>query len=441
MPAASFTVEVAWESAVTLVFKLDVSTLDSGALLDGVGVGDFTGAYDNVTNDVEDVRIKRGRDDRLRGMQAGEATFVLYRPSAPDFYNPNAPSGVSALGGLSPGFVPMRPVRIRATYGGNTYSLFYGFIRSAEWDSTSKRCTVNCVDLFLWMSRVLPDFTAVQATAAGVTSTSTAIGYILDQVGFTDATKRSLDTGGDTIALTDYIDGTKNALAIVEELLEAERGVFYIKGDGTARYKTRRARYQTDSSATFANETLQYGSGLDLDRIVNRQTVSRQDATRTEVYSVTKTDGTSVSTYGLSDGSTIGSPYISTNGNADALAQYLVDALATPRPPIQLTIDNQDASTIVRQLTLDIGDRITAPTQYASFIFDVSTFGGTATFAGNADYHIEQISHDLDHGGVYHRTTYVLSERGSEFMRFGTLPTGTDQTPSLFDNASAVFGF
>lgn len=441
MPAASFTVEVAWESAVTLTFKLDVSTLDSGAVLDGVGVGDFTGAYDNVTNDVEDVRIKRGRDDRLRGMQAGEATFVLYRPDAPDFYNPNAPSGVSPLGGLTPGFVPMRPVRIRATYSGTTYSLFYGFIRSAEWDSVSKRCTVNCVDLFLWMSRVLPDFTAADAATAGVSSTSSAVGYILDQVGFTDPTKRSLDSGGDTIALTDYTGGTTNALAIVEELLEAERGVFYIKGDGTARYKTRRARYQTDSSATFANETLTYGSGLDLDRIVNRQTVTRQDSSRTDVYSSTKTSGASVSTYGLADGATVASPYISSNANADALAQYLVDALDTPRPPVTLTIDNQDASTIVRQLSLDLGDRITAPTQYQSFIFGVSSFGGSATFAGAADYHIEQISHDLDHGGVYHRTTYVLSERGSEFLRFGTLPTGTDQSPSQFDNAAAAFGF
>lgn len=441
MPAASFTVEVAWESAVTLVFKLDVSTLDSGSVLDGVGVGDFSGAYDNVTNDVEDVRIRRGRDDRLRGMQAGEATFVLYRPNSPDFYNPNAPSGVSPLGGVSPGFVPMRPVRIRATYNSTTYSLFYGFIRSADWNSDTKRCTVNCVDLFLWMSRVIPDFTAAQAATAGVTSTSTAIGYILDQVGFTDPTKRSLDSGGDTISLTDYTSNSTNALAIVEELLEAERGVFYIKGDGTARYRTRQARFQTDSSATFANETLQYGSGLDLDRIVNRQTVTRQNSSRTDVYSTTKTDGTSVATYGLADGSTVASPYISSDANADALAQYLVDALAVPRPPIQLTIDNQDSTTIVRQLSLDIGDRITAPTQFAAFVFGVSTFGGTGTFAGNLDYHIEQITHEIDHGGVYHRTTYVLSERGSEFFRFGDLPAGTDLGPSQFDNVSAVFGF
>lgn len=441
MPAASFTVEVAWESAVTLVFKLDVSTLDSGALLDGIGVGDFSGAYDNVTNDVEDVRIKRGRDDRLRGMQAGEATFVLYRPNAPDFYNPNAPSGVSPLGGLSPGFVPMRPVRIRAVYNATTYSLFYGFVRSAEWDSVSKRCTVNCVDLFLWMSRVIPDFTAAEAATAGVDTTSEAVAYILDQVGFTDPTKRDLEAGGDSIALTDYNEGTTNALAIVEELLEAERGVFYIAGDGSATYRTRQARYETDSSATFANETLQYGSGLDLDRIVNRQTVTRQNASRVDVYTATATSGDSVSTYGLSDGSTVASPYISTNANADALANYLVDALDVPRPPITLTIDNQDATTIVRQLSLDLGDRITAPTQYQSFIFGVSTFGGSATFAGTADYHIEQITHELDHGGVYHRTTYVLSERGSEFFRFGVLPAGTDTSPSKFGSESAVFAF
>lgn len=439
MPAASFTVEVAWESAVTLVFKLDVSTLDSGSVLDGVGVGDFTGAYDNVTLDCEGIRIKRGRDDALKGMQAGEAEFTLYRPDQPDFYNPNAPSGVSPLGGVSPGFVPMRPVRIRAVYNATTYSLFYGFIRSAEWDSDTKRCRINAVDLFLWLSRVLPSFTASEAATSGVDDTASAIGYILDQAGFTDPTKRDLDpAGGDTIALTDY-DGDANALAIVEELLEAERGVFFVEGDGTARYRNRRERYETDSSATFQTEAIKYGSGLDLDRIVNRQTVTRQDSTRTDVYTTTVVDGDSVSTYGLADGPTISSPYVEDNTAADDLAEWLVDSLAVPRPPITLEIDNQDDTTILYQLDLDLGDRITAPTQYEAFVFDESTFGGTDTFAGTLDYHIEQITHNISAGGIYHRTQYVLSERGSEFLRFGTL-TG-DPAPSEFGDASAVFGF
>jgi hypothetical protein len=71
LPAASFTVEVAWESAVSLVFKLDVSTLDSGSVLDGAGVADFTGAFDNVTDDVETIRIKRGRDSHISRVVGG----------------------------------------------------------------------------------------------------------------------------------------------------------------------------------------------------------------------------------------------------------------------------------------------------------------------------------------------------------------------------------
>lgn len=439
MPAPSFTVEVAWESAVTLVFKLDVSTLDSGSILDGVGVGDFTGAYDNVTLDCEGIRIKRGRDDALKGMQAGEAEFTLYRPDQPDFYNPNAPSGVSPLGGVSPGFVPMRPVRIRAVYNATTYSLFYGFIRSAEWDSDTKRCRINAVDLFLWLSRVLPSFTAAEAASSGVDDTASAIGYILDQAGFTDPTKRDLDpAGGDTIALTDYT-GEANALAIVEELLEAERGVFYVEGDGSAKYRNRRERYETDSSATFQTEAIKYGSGLDLDRIVNRQTITRQDSSRADVYTTTVVDGDSVSTFGLADGPTIASPYIESNTAADDLAEWLVDSLATPRPPISLEIDNQDDTTILYQLDLDLGDRITAPTQYEALVFGDSVFGGSDTFAGSADYHIEQITHDISAGGIYHRTQYVLSERGSEFFRFGIL--AGDPSPSEFGDPSAVFAF
>lgn len=440
MPAASFKVEIAWNSAVSAFFKLDVSALDGGATLYDATAGDFTGAYDDVSFDAEDVRIKRGRNDVLKGMQAGEADFTLYKPSNPDFYNPNAPSGVSPINGENPGFAPMRPVRITATWAGTTYALFYGFIRSAEWDSETKRCKINAVDLFLWLSRVTPTFTAAEALAAGVDSTSSAIGYVLDEAGFTDPADRDLDSsGGDSLALTDYDNTT--ALSIVEELLEAERGVFFVQGDGVALYRDRHARYEKDSAASFQTELVKYGSGLDLDRVVNRQSVTRQDSTRTDVYTTSHVDAGSVNTYGLADGSSITSPYIENDTAADDLAVWLVDAQSVPRPPISLEIDNQDAGTILWQLTLDIGDRITAPVQYAPFTFGSSTFGGSGTFVGTLDYHIEQISHEIVEAGLYHKTSYVLSERGSEFFRFGTLPVGTDASPSEFGSASAVFGF
>jgi len=440
LPAASFKVEVAWNSAVSAFFKLDISALDGGATLFDPTSGDFAGAYDDVSFDVEEIRIKRGRNDVLKGMQAGEADFTLYNPSNPDFYNPNAPSGVSPIAGETPGFAPMRPVRITATYGATTYSLFYGFIRSAEWDSESKRCRVNAVDLFIWLSRVTPTFTAVEAAAEGVDSTSTAIGYVLDAAGFTDPTKRDLDvSGGDPLALTDYDNTT--ALSIIEELLEAERGVFVVRGDGVAQYRDRHARYEEDSVATFQTELVRYGSGLDLDRIVNRQSVTRQDSARTDVYTATSTDANSVNIYGLADGSSVASPYIVDNDTADALALWLVGSQSVPQPPIELQIDNQDDATILLQMTLDIGDRVTAPVQYDPFTFGVSTFGGIGSFVGTLDYHIEQITHEITEAGLAHRTAYALSERGSEYLRFGTLPIGTDASPSEFGNASAVFGF
>lgn len=131
MPAATFKVEISWQSAASGIFKLDVSQLDGGSVLDGTGVADFTGPYDNVTTDVESIHIRRGRDDVLKDIQAGECEIVLFNPTNFDYYNPNAPGGVTPINSVNPGFEPMRPVRITATYSGTSYPLFFGYIRSA----------------------------------------------------------------------------------------------------------------------------------------------------------------------------------------------------------------------------------------------------------------------------------------------------------------------
>ena len=132
MPAPTIQVHVGWESLSGLVFRLDVSTLDGVDVLDGLGVTDFSGTYDDVTHDTTDLRIRRGRSSKLENIQAGSCTFRLSRPQQPDFYNPNAPSGVAPIAGLDPGFAPMRPVRVQAVYGATTYPLFRGFIRYFE---------------------------------------------------------------------------------------------------------------------------------------------------------------------------------------------------------------------------------------------------------------------------------------------------------------------
>lgn len=419
MPAPTIQVHVGWESLSGLVFRLDVSTLDGVDVLDGLGVTDFSGTYDNVTHDTTDLRIRRGRSSKLENIQAGSCTFRLSRPQQPDFYNPNAPSGVAPIAGLDPGFAPMRPVRVQAVYGATTYPLFRGFIRSIEWDSASNQATVEAVDLFLWLSRVRPTFTAEQAVLDGVTTTAAAIEYALNESQWTDTDLIDMGTNvGDTLAASSFAaaEGADSALSIIEGLLETERGIFYIQPDGSATFRHRNYRYTRDSVATFQSEILEVGSGIDLDRIVNRQAV-----TRTGGDTQTAEDLGLQSLYGISDGPAIDSAYLVDDAQADELARFVIGQRATPEAPASIVIDNDSEENLLRILTLDILDRITFPNQYDQFVFGTSRFGGsTALFGGGgSDYHVEAVELEVRAAGQYVRARYTLSGRGQEYFRFG----------------------
>lgn len=437
MPAPVIKVEIGWTDTPGNIFTLDSSKLDSTDQLDGLGVGDFSGLYDDVTADVgpDSLRIRRGRSDTLATMQAGTCEFTLIRPDDPDFYNPN--SLTSPIAFESPGFAPMRPVRVTATFdsgsGDVDYPLFYGFIRTMDWDSNSRTAKVQALDLFLWLSRVNPSFTITDAIAAGVSNTSDAIALVLDEALWTDPARRNLAaSGGDpidpTAASFGYPDANSSALGIVEDLLAGERGVAFASAAGTFVYRDRNARAETDTiTATFnAEQQLDVGSSLDLDRIVNRVRV-----TRTGGSTVTEEDTTSQARFGLND-FTLDNRYIPSFSASQNLAKWLIRRLATPQPPVEVTLENDDAGTLVTQLSIELGDRVEAPVEFDAIVFGTSTFG-TGLFGGDlGSYHVEQIEHQVGGGGLYLSTRLILSARGADgeqiifgVSEFGNVDTGT----------------
>jgi len=131
----------------------------------------FQGAYDDVTADVQSIKIRRGRDDILSQINAGTCELEMQRPTDRPYWNPaNATSNLNALN--VPGFVPMRPVRVTATYSSTTYGLFWGFLRSAKFDYETGICRLSCVDLFVFLQRTAvldPGFSTTQG-ASGVGS-------------------------------------------------------------------------------------------------------------------------------------------------------------------------------------------------------------------------------------------------------------------------------
>lgn len=391
MPTATFSVQTDWDAAVTNAFTIGVSTLGGGDVLTGLFGVDFSGTYDDLTAETKSFRITRGRDDNLDPMRAGECTITLKDSTGK--FNPKNASSV-----LTGQLLPMRPVRIRATLSGTTYGLFRGFVRSIDHNAEARESTIHAVDLFIWLSRVSPTI------ASATTTTGSAIGLILDAVGYTDPAFRDLDTGD---SITFSADGTVTALALIEGLLEAERGVFYISGSGVATYETRHAKaLRTTSSATLTNVLTEIQPGIDLDRIRNRWTVIRDGGGTATSY-----DADSQATYGWADGGQITTSYLADDSAGTALANYLVALRKDPRAPVRgVEMVNQDTATYTQALTRELQDRVTVVE---------SGISGTT-----GDYHIESVEHEVSDGGLLHRTSWAVSERGDDVFVLGVSTLG-----------------
>lgn len=109
--------------------------------------------WTDVTSDVRFMSVDRGRSDDW-GSFSGSATVVLNnRDRKYDPFNSSSP--------YSGKLTPRRQIRIRSTYGGNTYDVFRGFVDGfpAQWTDSGKDSTVtlSCFDaLQLLGSNTLP---------------------------------------------------------------------------------------------------------------------------------------------------------------------------------------------------------------------------------------------------------------------------------------------
>lgn len=154
MATPTYTVEIGWANAVAGTFRIGVSALGGTDVLSNQFTTFFDGPYDDITEDVERIRIRRGRDNLLDNMDAGSCEIIVRRPSDIPYWNPL--DLTNDINSQSPGFVPMRPVRVTATYSGTDHRLFYGFLRSARHDPQEGTTQLQAVDLFLWLSRTYP---------------------------------------------------------------------------------------------------------------------------------------------------------------------------------------------------------------------------------------------------------------------------------------------
>jgi hypothetical protein len=185
----------------------------------------------DVSNVVDSVSIKRGRNPQADEFQTGTMTLRIIDQNG-DF-NPQNPS--SPYFGL---LDPMRKVSISATYAGVTYPMFSGFITSFT-TSTPKNATdvvyttITSVDA-LRLAQNAQISTVTGATAGDLSGTR--INEILDQIAW-PASMRDVDAGLTTMQAD---PGTaRTALAALQTVTNSEYGAFYVDASGSFVFQDR----------------------------------------------------------------------------------------------------------------------------------------------------------------------------------------------------------
>lgn len=398
---ASWVLEACFDKSIAGILTFGRSTFDGTDVFSEAPPGLFDGTYADLTDDVDsDIVVTRGRTDFLGANQQGTLTVDVCRPSDPTFWDPNSPSSPIYRGTVDPGFVPMRPIRLRGTYNGVTKTRFYGFIRTATYNPDTRVCSISCEDLILWLSRVdEPSATYTSSTTGAV------IGKLLDQAQWTDPTMRQLATGDAIATLT--LDGSLKVTDEITALLTAERGQFYIRGDGVAMYDDRHTKWGRSSVATFSDVAVEFVSGIDLDNIKNRGSVS--DGVATTSWE----DDASIQAYGPSDATAINSPLVA---NVAGLAAWMDWQLASPDPPLRVTVEADSQATLTGQLTVDLQQKITIAQSLSGI--------------PSGDYFVEQITDTIGEAGALLTSQYLVSPVGVGVLIFDT---STYDSPAVFD--------
>ena len=251
---------------------LDQGILDTNVLADSASV------IVDVSNQVNSIETKRGRNAQADQFQTGTLTMRIVDQNG-DF-NPQNPTG--------PFFqllTPMRKVQITATYGATTYPIFSGFITSYQ-TTTPKNATdvvyttITAVDAFRLAQNA--QISTVAGTPAGQLS-GARINALLDAISW-PASMRNVDAGLTTMQAD---PGTaRTSLAAMQTVETSEYGALYVNAAGSFFFQDR----SVTAGSTGATPTVFNDDGTDISYF---NAVWRLDDTL--VYnsaSVTRTGGT-----------------------------------------------------------------------------------------------------------------------------------------------------
>lgn len=342
--------------------------------------------WEDVSADVISFSVRRGRQRELDVVQAGVADIRL--KNGDRRYDP-----AYSYSPFHPYVLPMRKVRVSAVWNSTTYYLFTGYVErwpltweAPQWGSV----TITAVDGMAALAqadladtleqelsgsridRVLSAGTWPESTpqtggywtlGTSALDTTTILSYALSTA--------VLDTGMTTVAEEVIPEGGGlSALTHIQAVTQAERGVFFISGNGTAVFHDRHHRFGTASTVTFTDGStsatrLPYQElepTFDVDRLINEAIVTRPGGTPQSA-----TDANSREKY-FRRTLSLTLPLV-TDAEAASRAEYEVTLRSEPHLEFtRLAVKPQaDAATWPYALGLDIGDRVTVERTPGSF--------------------------------------------------------------------------
>jgi len=384
---ADWKLQGGWQGAIAgkLHFSLTDPFFDSTDVFASQWTEFFTGAYNDLTDDVAEgstVNWSRGSDALVQAqIESGQMSFQLLNAATPNLYDPNDPA--SPLYGFED---VMRPVRLIASLDDWATSIgcHYGFVSEVDYDPDTYTCTITSQDITAtWLNRFHP----IIALQTGISS-SDAVALVLQAIGFNDPTYVIVDPVPAITSMNFSADGTQTVLELLAGILDAERGTFWVDGNGAFHFEGRYARdAKYFASYAFLNGLVGLRSRRSIDLIGNRALVTPAGSSTPQIAS----DTPSIQKYGESDIATISSNYIPDAVRALDLAELLVARAKDAHPPQVVTVDNNDDTTIAAQLAVDVSDRV--------------TFNNL-----DQDCFVERIDHALSAGGQKLVTTFTTTD-------------------------------
>ena len=211
--ASAATLAVSVRFTASPSFGVDLVLGDAASPL-GTGVlSDAASTPVDITALVNTVAIARGRDRILDRHEAGRSTVTFTDTTG--LFDPDN-------GTYADKILPMRQLKITATYSGTLYTLYSGFID--EWDYTyapgesAAFVTLVATDAFRILN--LTNVTAVAGSASG-DLTGTRLGEILDEISW-PASSRDFSTGLTTCQADPGT--TRDTLSACQTITDTELG-------------------------------------------------------------------------------------------------------------------------------------------------------------------------------------------------------------------------